>query len=140
MMSVLLVMKGLCDYKMLLWCRDNVVDWCELGKMVVLMNDWFDGVMVDVVVGLSRRRLVKWERNDFERWCEEFMSSFFSDLGGCFLGFDLVVFFLVSFGGFIYFMMVVYELLILNFYWEWESVVMNDILDVWRFVFSWVIL
>lgn len=42
------------------------------------------------------------------------MSSFSSDLGGCFLGFDLVVFFSASSGGFIYLMTAVYELSILN--------------------------
>nr|CDP22854.1 Putative phosphatidylinositol-specific phospholipase C [Podospora anserina S mat+] len=57
--SVLLATKGLCDHKTLPWCRDNVVDRCELGKTVVLMNDWLDGATVDVAVGLSRRRLAK---------------------------------------------------------------------------------
>jgi hypothetical protein len=55
--SCLLATKGLCDSKTLPWCRDNVVDKCELDQLVVLMNDWIDGATADVAVQLSKQRL-----------------------------------------------------------------------------------
>ncbi|KAK3309824.1 PLC-like phosphodiesterase [Chaetomium strumarium] len=55
--SCLLATKGICDSKTLPWCRDNVLDKCELDQLVVLMNDWIDGGTADVAVQLSRQRL-----------------------------------------------------------------------------------
>ncbi|KAK4167185.1 PLC-like phosphodiesterase [Cladorrhinum sp. PSN259] len=55
--SVLLATKGICDSKTLPWCRDNVLNTCELDQMVVMMNDWIDGATADVAVQLSRQRL-----------------------------------------------------------------------------------
>lgn len=55
--SVLLATKGICDSKTLPWCRDNVLNTCELDQLVVMMNDWIDGATADVAVQLSRQRL-----------------------------------------------------------------------------------
>ena len=55
--SVLLATKGVCDSKILPWCRDNVLRTCELDQLVVMMNDFIDGGTADVAVQLSRQRL-----------------------------------------------------------------------------------
>ncbi|KAJ4297362.1 hypothetical protein N0V88_004280 [Collariella sp. IMI 366227] len=55
--SCLLATKGICDSKILPWCRDNVLKTCELDRLVVMMNDWIDGGTSDVAVQLSRQRL-----------------------------------------------------------------------------------
>jgi hypothetical protein len=55
--SVLLATKGICDSKILPWCRDNVLRTCDLGQLVVMMNDFIDGATSDVAVNLSRQRL-----------------------------------------------------------------------------------
>lgn len=57
--SCLLATKGICDSKILPWCRDNVLRLCELDQSVVMMNDWIDGGTADVAVNLSRQRLEK---------------------------------------------------------------------------------
>ncbi|KAL2255931.1 hypothetical protein VTK26DRAFT_2469 [Humicola hyalothermophila] len=55
--SCLLATKGICDSKILPWCRDNVLRTCERDQLVVMMNDWIDGGTADVAVNLSRQRL-----------------------------------------------------------------------------------
>lgn len=55
--SCLLATKGICDSKTLPWCRDNVLQTCELDQLVVMMNDWIDGATADVAIQLSRQRL-----------------------------------------------------------------------------------
>lgn len=57
--SCLLATKGLCDSKILPWCRENVVKQCNLDQLVVMMNDFIDGATADVAVDLSRQRLKK---------------------------------------------------------------------------------
>ncbi|KAL2154603.1 hypothetical protein VTH82DRAFT_3279 [Thermothelomyces myriococcoides] len=57
--SCLLATKGVCDRKILPWCRDNVLRTCDLDKLVVMMNDFIDGGTADVAVQLSRKRLEK---------------------------------------------------------------------------------
>ncbi|KAK4132002.1 PLC-like phosphodiesterase [Trichocladium antarcticum] len=57
--SVLLATKGICDSKLLPWCRDNVLRTCNLDQLVVMMNDFIDGATADVAVNLSRQRLEK---------------------------------------------------------------------------------
>ncbi|KAL2021395.1 hypothetical protein VTK56DRAFT_7260 [Thermocarpiscus australiensis] len=55
--SCLLATKGICDSKVLPWCRDNVLQKCELDQLVVMMNDWIDGATSDVAIQLSKQRL-----------------------------------------------------------------------------------
>lgn len=55
--SCLLATKGVCDSKTLPWCKDNVLQKCELDQLVVMMNDFIDGGTSDVAVQLSRQRL-----------------------------------------------------------------------------------
>jgi hypothetical protein len=57
--SCLLATKGMCDAKVLPWCRDNILNTCDVNQLVVLMNDWIDGATSDVAVQLSRKRLEK---------------------------------------------------------------------------------
>ncbi|KAK3329954.1 PLC-like phosphodiesterase [Apodospora peruviana] len=59
MTSCIMATKGICDSKTLPWCRDNVLRVCDLGNLVVLMNDFIDGATADVGVQLSRQRLAK---------------------------------------------------------------------------------
>ncbi|EGS18949.1 uncharacterized protein CTHT_0055630 [Thermochaetoides thermophila DSM 1495] len=57
--SLLLATKGICDSKMLPWCRDNVLQVCLLDILVVIMNDWIDGATAHVCFELSKQRLQK---------------------------------------------------------------------------------
>lgn len=57
--SCLLATKGVCDSKILPWVRDNVPERCKPTKLVILMNDWFDGATAHIAVQLSKQRLEK---------------------------------------------------------------------------------
>lgn len=55
--SCIMASKAVCDAKTLPWVREHAVEKLGAGKLVVMMNDFFDGATADVAVELSRRRL-----------------------------------------------------------------------------------
>lgn len=55
--SPLLATKPVCDGKTLPWIRNKALDSLKGDKLVVVMNDFFDGATADVTIGLSGRKL-----------------------------------------------------------------------------------
>jgi hypothetical protein len=54
---VLMGTKPMCDSILLPWARDNIAGRCKGDQLVILMDDFLDGAVTDVVVGLCRQRL-----------------------------------------------------------------------------------
>lgn len=55
--SPLAATKAICDQQTLLWCRSNVLKRIGAEKLVVIMNDFFDGGTADTAISLSSQRL-----------------------------------------------------------------------------------
>lgn len=55
--SCIMATKAICDSKTLPWLRDHGLEKLTPERLVVVMNDFFDGATADVAIGLCERRL-----------------------------------------------------------------------------------
>lgn len=55
--SCLIATKPICDSKTLPWIQANAGNKLEVGQLVVVMNDFFDGATADTTIEWSRKRL-----------------------------------------------------------------------------------
>ena len=54
---VLMATKPICDSILLPWARDNIAKRCRGDQLVIMMDDFLDGAVTDVVIGLCKQRL-----------------------------------------------------------------------------------
>lgn len=57
--SCLMATKAVCTAKTIPWVRDHVMDRFQAERLVVVMNDFFDGATVDIAIDLSKQRFAK---------------------------------------------------------------------------------